>query len=226
MWLNKQNLRKLKREIKYFFSKKKQKVFCIGQNKTGTTSLEDILYNLGYKMGDQSKAELLIHDWAKRDFKSIVKFCHTADAFQDAPFSYDFTYQTLDYAFPNSKFIMTIRNNKEEWYGSYIRFQTKLVGKNRLPTADDLKEFPYRYKGWLWERNRLNYDIDETTLYDHDIYTSQYERHNQRVRDYFRFRPDDLLIVNLAEPDAMKKIYQFLGFKYNGEKVPHINRTK
>ena len=91
------------------FYKRRPKVFCIGQNKTGTTSVEAVLKQLGYKMGNQAKAELLIHDWAKRDFKEIVKFCRSADAFQDIPFSNDFTYEILDYAFPDSKFILTVR---------------------------------------------------------------------------------------------------------------------
>ncbi len=207
------------------FYKRKGKVFCIGQNKTGTTSVESVLKELGYKMGNQAKAELLIHDWAKRDFKKIVKFCRSADAFQDIPFSNDFTYEILDYAFPDSKFILTVRNNKDEWFDSIKRFHTKLIGKERLPTADDLKVFPYRYKGWMWENMQLKYGIDETTLYDYKIYTDQYERYNQTVREYFKYRPDDLLVLNLADSDAMKKLHDFLGFDFDGSKMPHLNKS-
>ncbi len=92
-----------------------------------------------------------MEDWARRDFRKIIKFCKTADAFQDAPFSYDFTFQAVDNAYPGSKFILTERSNSEEWYESLIRFHTKIVGKNRLPTPNDLKNFPYRYKGYIWE---------------------------------------------------------------------------
>jgi len=208
------------------FFKKRTKVFCIGQNKTGTTSIEHVLKQLGYKMGKQAKAELLIHDWAKRDFKKIVKFCHSADAFQDIPFSNDFTYEILDYAFPDSKFILTVRNSKDEWFESIKRFHTKLIDKDRLPTADDLKAHPYRYKGWMWENMQLKYGIDETSLYDYNIYTDQYERHNQRVIEYFKYRPDDLLVLNLSDDDAMKNLYTFLGFEYDGSDMPHLNKSK
>ena len=207
------------------FYKRRPKVFCIGQNKTGTTSVEAVLKQLGYKMGKQAKAELLIHDWAKRDFKEIVKFCRSADAFQDIPFSNDFTYEILDYAFPDSKFILTLRNNKDEWFESIKRFHTKLIGKERLPTAEDLKVFPYRYKGWMWENMQLKYGIDETTLYDYKIYTDHYERYNQIVREYFKYRPDDLLVLNLADSDAMKKLHEFLGFDFDGSKMPHLNKS-
>ena len=208
------------------FYKRRAKVFCIGQNKTGTTSVEAVLKQLGYKMGKQEKAELLIHDWAKRDFKKIVKFCRSADAFQDIPFSNDFTYEILDYAFPDSKFILTVRNNKDEWFESIKRFHTKLIGKGRLPTADDLKVFSYRYEGWMWENMQMKYGIDETTLYDYKIYTEQYERYNQIVREYFKYRPDDLLVLNLADSDAMKKLHDFLGFDFDGSKMPHLNKSK
>ncbi len=208
------------------FYKRRPKVFCIGQNKTGTTSVEAVLKQLGYKMGKQAKAELFIHDWAKRDFKKIVKFCRSADAFQDIPFSNDFTYEILDYAFPDSKFILTVRNNKDEWFESIKRFHTKLIGKGRVPTADDLKVFPYCYKGWMWENMQLKYGIDETTLYDYKIYTDQYERYNQTVREYFKYRPDDLIVLNLADSDAMKKLHDFLGFDFDGGQMPHLNKSR
>jgi len=208
------------------FYKRRPKVFCIGQNKTGTTSVESVLRQLGYKIGNQAKAELFMHDWAKRDFRKIVKFCRNADAFQDIPFSNDFTYEILDYAFPGSKFILTVRNNKDEWYESLIRFHTKLIGKGRVPTADDLKEFPYRYKGWMWETMQLKNGIDESTLYDYKIYTDQYEKYNQLVVKYFKYRPDDLLVVNLADSDALKRLYEFLGYKFDGSEMPHLNQSK
>lgn len=206
--------------------RKKVKVFCIGENKTGTTTVESVLASLGYKIGSQEKGESLLRAWAVRDFEPIVKLCKTADAFQDIPFSNDFTYEILDYVFPNSKFILTVRNNKDEWYESMTRFHTKIVGKGRLPTMDDLKDFNYAYKEFLWEANKFKYGIDETTLYDYKIYTNQYEKHNDRVKEYFKYRPEDLLVLNLAEKDAMKKLFLFLGVKYSGEIMPHLNASK
>ncbi len=206
--------------------KKKRKVFCTGQNKTGTTTLTAVLRSLGYRIGDQAKGELLLKEWAVRDFSNIIKLCKTADAFQDIPFSNDFTYTVLDHAFPKSKFILTIRNNKDEWYESLTRFHTKIIGKNRLPTAKDLQAFEYRYKGFLWDAQVAKYGIDETTLYDYKTYTDQYEMHNARVREYFKYRPNDLLVLNVSDDDAMEKLYTFLSIPYHGEKMPHLNKSK
>jgi hypothetical protein len=57
------------------FLNRKSKVFCIGQNKTGTTSMGELLRSLGYKLAPQEPAEMMIDDWAKRDFSKIIKFC-------------------------------------------------------------------------------------------------------------------------------------------------------
>ena len=69
------------------------KVFCIGRNKTGTTSLKLALQELGYKMGSQPQGERLIKDWKNNNFSPIIELAKTADAFQDIPFSYNNTYK-------------------------------------------------------------------------------------------------------------------------------------
>ena len=59
-------------EVVLFKVKRKEKIFVIGRNKTGTTSIAEVLSTLGFKLGDQLSAELLIEDWARRDFRSLV----------------------------------------------------------------------------------------------------------------------------------------------------------
>lgn len=203
----------------------KQKIFCIGRNKTGTTSLEQVFKDFGYKVGVQSEAELLMDDWAVRDYRRIVQYCNTADAFQDVPFSLDFTYQILDYAFPDSKFILTIRNNADEWYKSLVRFHSKLLGVNGPPTANDLKNSPYRRMGWMWRNAQYIYGVNESTLYDKEIYKAHYTNHNNQVLEYFRFRPQDLLVLNLSDASAMQSLCEFLGIKYDGRVMPHLNKS-
>jgi sulfotransferase family protein len=202
------------------------KVFCIGRNKTGTTSLNEVLRSFGFKMGEQAEGELLLDDWARRDFHPILKLCETADAFQDIPFSLDYTYQCVDHAFPGSKFILTIRDSAKEWLESLSRFHTMIVGKNRLPTAQDLKEFEYRKPGWLWRVHQVVYGVDEESLYDPEIYMRHYEAHNKHIRDYFRFRPDDLLVLNLKASDSIDRLCVFLGIDPAGRQMPFLNRTR
>lgn len=203
------------------------KVFCVGRNKTGTTSLAAALRELGYRVGEQRPAELLMEDWGRRDFRRLVAYCHSADAFQDVPFSHDYTFQAMDAAFPGSKFILTVRSSAEEWFQSRVRFDMKrLKVTGRLPTADDLRDDPYVFKGWSWRGRVLVFGAAaEASLYDEQIQKSHYTRHNDRVRDYFRHRPTDLLVLNLADADSMKRLCEFLGRPWVGQRMPVLNQS-
>lgn len=138
-----------------FSGNQKQKIFCIGHNKTGTSSLGFALHEFGYKMGHQPTAERLLPYYAKKkDWKHILEYCKTAQAFQDAPFSWPETWKALVKAYPNAKFILTYRD-EEKWYKSITSFHKIIWGQGiRVPNATDLKNANYRYKGWAWEYNR------------------------------------------------------------------------
>src|SRR5690554_2768849 len=144
-----------------FFKNTKPKIFCIGRNKTGTTSLEAALNELGYKMGDQSSGEALLEDYKNRNWKPIVDFCKTAEAFQDVPFSWPYTWLILHFHFPEAKFILTIRD-EEQWYNSLVRFHSKLFsnGKNP-PNNKELQDAVYHRKGFMWETNRVVWQTPE-----------------------------------------------------------------
>ena len=199
------------------------KIFCIGAGKTGTTSLESFFRSLGFRVGDQAKGELLVHEWAVRNFAPIIALAEAAQFFQDIPFSCPFTFQAMDTAFPGSKFILSVRDDAEEWFASVTRFHTKIIGKGRLPTADDLKEFPYRYKGWLWEAVKVIYGVSEEEPYRKDFLIDWYTRHNDEVKRYFAYRRDSLLVVNVSDQRAAEQLMTFVGLPYKGEQMPHLN---
>jgi len=72
---------------------------------------------LGYTFGDQAIAARLAPEiWPQRDFRPLIEHCRSAQAFQDAPFSFPFTFQAMDAAFSGSKFILTVRRSAEAWY--------------------------------------------------------------------------------------------------------------
>ena len=66
---------------KFLRKRRRPKVFCVGRNKTGTTSLAALMRELGYEVGEQAPAELLVEDWARGDFRAIVRLCRRADFF-------------------------------------------------------------------------------------------------------------------------------------------------
>ncbi len=206
--------------------KDKTKVFCIGRNKTGTTSMKVMMEKLGFVVGDQRTAELLLDDWAEHRYEDLIKYCKTAQFFQDVPFSLPETYVILDKAFPGSKFILTIRDNAEQWYNSVTRFHAKLWGKNgRIPTKEDLQSATYIVKGRPWINNQLIYNTPESDPYNKEVFIKHYNKHNEEVKLYFKNRPNDLLVLNVAEKGAVKKLTQFLGFSSIMNEFPWVNKT-
>ena len=207
------------------FRARKKKIFAIGSNKTGTTSLGAALKKLGFRLGNQLEAEMLIDDWARRDFRRLIRYCRFADAFQDIPFSLDYTFQAMDAAFPGSKFILSVRDDADQWYQSLTRFHAKRRGLDRPPTADELKADPYVWPGYIWHTSQLLFGIDESCVWDKEIYTRFYLKHIETVQAYFKYRSNDLLVINLAEADAMKKLCEFLNIPVSVEKMPKLNAS-
>jgi len=206
-----------------WFCLKRGKVFVIGSNKTGTTSLGAALKKLGFRLGNQLAAEKLLDDWAQRDFRRLIKYCRSADAFQDIPFSLDYTFQAMDAAFPGSKFILSVRDDATQWYRSLTRFHAKRRGLDRPPTAEELKADPYVWPGFMWHASQLMYGVDEGNVWDEGIYKRMYMRHIESVQDYFKYRPNDLLTINLAAEDSMQRLCEFLKVPISAGKMPKLN---
>jgi hypothetical protein len=204
------------------------KIFCIGFGKTGTTSMTKLLSGFGFKVGNQAVAEVLAEDWSvHKRTERIISFCYTADAFQDAPFSYPGLYKELDKAFPGSKFILTVRDNPEQWFDSLVRFHTKLFSsdKNRPPDEEDKRNALYRYKGYMLESARNNWDYPNVPMYDENKYKQRYINHIEDVRAYFTGRPDDFIEINIARKEDFRRLCSFLGITTTIEDFPWENKT-
>lgn len=210
----------------YFRSREKQKVFCIGRNKTGTTSVKKAFELLGYPVGHQRTAERLHYlHYFNGEFDEIVDYCKFGQVFQDVPFSCPETYKYLDKAFPGSKFILTVRDNGEQWYRSITRFHGKLWGKNgQTPTAQELKDATYVFKGAPYNLVALHGTTDEEP-YHKETMIAHYEQYNQEIIDYFKDRPDDLLVINIAEEGAYQRFIAFLGVDSPYDDFPWENKT-
>ena len=202
------------------------KIFGIGNNKTGTTSLMKAMAMLGYSIGDQRQGERLHKEWAKRNFEPIIKYCETADFFQDVPFSKPFTFIAMDIAFPKSKFILTVRDSPEQWYNSVVRFHTKIWGINgKPPTTEQLKEVDYVYKGWAWEMRQLSANTPHDDPYNKDALIQSYLEYNNSVLNYFVHRPEDLLVLNVSKKGAFKKLCEFIEKPVIQNEFPWENKT-
>ena len=216
------------KEIKYFakiLQNKQPKIFCIGKNKTGTTTLLKTMQMHGIRTGNQVRAELLADDYAAGNFKKIIRYCRSAQAFQDAPFSFPDTYKHLDQAFPNSKFILTVRDSDTQWYNSLVKFHTKKFSStNQAPTKSDLQRATYREPGFAWKVNRILHDTPEDDLYNEKLLKTSYNKHNTEVKAHFK-NNDKLLIINVSRAEDYERLCTFLHFKPLMKTFPWENKT-
>ncbi|MBT8123398.1 MAG: hypothetical protein KJO81_01075 [Gammaproteobacteria bacterium] len=201
------------------------KYFCVGRNKTGTSSLMKAFEDLGFIVGNQRAAELLTDRYYFFEkFDPIIEFCKSAQVFQDIPFSYPETFKHLDRAFPNSKFILSIRNDAEQWYRSITKFHAKMFGNGSIPTSEDLLNATYIRKGFMYNTIKIH-GTPEDDPYNKEIMIAHYNRYNQSVIDYFKDRPNDLLVLNLAEKGAYQYFIDYIGMQSPFPDFPWENKT-
>jgi len=222
----KRTLRRLYHKVNMIRYRDHDKVFCIGRNKTGTTSVSKIFSQLGIPVGEQILAELLAPKLKDNNYKDLIKYVKKMGvAFQDIPFSMPNVYKILDKEFPNSKFILTVRDSPEVWYHSLTTFHAKVFGNGKIPQKQELENVDYVYRGWAWEMNRLRYNTPENDVYNKDVLIQDYIDYNKEVEEYFKYNPEKLLIVNLKESNAAIKISQFLGSEKVVQEIPWENKT-
>lgn len=188
------------------------KIFCIGLNKTGTTSLEKTFNELGFIVGNQADAEkIFFKDFFDRRFDALEQYCKTAEVFQDVPFAFFDFIPFLDTRFPNSKFILTIRDCPQQWYNSVINFHSKLYSnENKLPTKTELLEAKFLGKGFVYKMIKEIFRTPDEDLYNEFILINYYLNHIKRVELYFKGRESDLLKLNLSNKNQFNQFLNFI----------------
>lgn len=175
------------------------KVFCIGFHKTGTTTLEVALKRLGYRVtGSFGTRD---PDIATKVHEMAFRKVADYDAFEDNP--WPVLYRELDTRFPGSKFILT-RRPPEAW----IRSQVKDFAATETPM-----------RRWIYG------ETAGCPLGNEDIYLARYQRHNSEVLEYFRDRPQDLLVMDIPQNANWAVLCNFLGHDIPDEPFPHANKA-
>lgn len=182
------------------------KIFGIGFQKTGTTSLAEALRILGYR----TRHGVLINNPVK--LKSIwiappltrekiaarvLPMAEGADMFCDNP--WPILFRELDAAYPGSKFILTTRAS-ESWIASMVRY----FGD----APRDMMRFLYGVPHPAGHEGRC---------------IETYRAHNEAVRRHFADRPDDLLEIDLSKGDGWSQLCTFLDHPVPATPFPHKN---
>lgn len=207
--------------IKY---KNRQKFFCIGLNKTGTTSLKKAFEDLDFKLGNQRKAEKLLRDIRNKNYRKLMKYCDTAEVFQDVPFSFFNVYKVLYEKYPDAKFILTTRDSPEQWVNSITMFHAKKFSNNSVATAQELKKAKYVWPGWMWEAMEYNFNISEKDPYNLENLVKMYIKYNQEVKEFFS-DSKNFIELNLGEKKSYKKFTDFIDVDSPYLNFPWENRT-
>ncbi|HWQ94354.1 MAG TPA: inositol monophosphatase family protein [Gammaproteobacteria bacterium] len=179
------------------------KIFGIGLSKTGTTSLAQALGILGYKTKDYPGIE----NYRAGDLSSVdLEVVDAYDALTDTPIPS--FYRELDARYPNSKFILTIRD-RDGWLKSCKKQFTERLAEKQTEA-----------------HNQLFIDLYGCTVYDEQKFLSGYEKFVSGALEYFKGRPQDLLVINVIGGEGWEKLCPFLGQPVPEIPFPKANVTQ
>ncbi len=175
------------------------KVFGIGFHKTGTTSLDEALRALGYRVtGPNGTRDPDIG----RTYPEMTRtLSQQFDAFQDNP--WPLVYREMDALWPEAKFVLTWRD-PQKWVAS----QVKHFGTAVTP----MREAIYGAGRGCPEGNEAHY-------------LAVYTAHTDAWRAYFRDRPGKLLELNFEQGDDWATLCAFLGRPVPEAAFPHANKA-
>lgn len=164
-------------ERKYLREPLPQKVFCIGLGRTGTRSITKAIEKLGYNAVKNP-----------RNLEVIEYFDVASDVLIAA------NYQQLDATYPNSKFILTVRDIPS-WLDSWERHNARSLERFNNDLPQWVKDFRVMLYG-RWEFDRETWEI-------------KFSAHRKEVVDYFS-QTNKLLIFNVFQNDGWRKLINFL----------------
>lgn len=168
--------------------KNHDKIFIIGLPRTGTTSVCAALLNLQYRVAHTA--------YTKTCFEQ-------AQVLADTPAFCDFS--QLDIHYPNAKFIY-LERSLNLWLPSIQQLLQRMYAN---VVRDDGGFNPIIKR--CYKNIFAPFTLDN--INDSDFLKQCYIRHQQKVMDYFRYRPDDLLVIDVAHEQSYRKLLTFLSIE-------------
>lgn len=197
------------------------KIFGIGLSKTGTTTLNKALEILGFKSVHCPTDRTTFQELLQGKYRLSV--LNDYDAITDIVVS--IYYAQFDKEYPNSKFILTVRN-KQDWLKSIQQhIERTLLGGKWLDYLADRKIALGPKEAVFAE---VCYFLHCVTYgcpaYSESRLGFAYDNHTENVINYFSGR-DDLLILDVCAGDGWEKLCKFLSKPVPNEKFPYENKT-
>lgn len=196
-------------------------IFCIGCNKTATTSLAS-LFREKMRCGDQFSFESLMYDYYDKSYTPILDLikCYSDSNvfFQDVPFSMPNFYKVLNSAFPEAKFILSVRDSVEQWYSSLKRF-------HNVNSIEELKNYNYRQKNFLYDWYVRGLECDKNDPLNEEYLKSVYSLHVKDANEYFS-GSKNFIQINIKEEGLLEKLSNFTGLNFLDCKLAHLNKSQ
>jgi hypothetical protein len=170
------------------------KIFEVGVMRTGTTSLGRAYEILGFN--HRGCNHVLNNKFNKeRDYNMLFNVIDKYDAFQDVPWQ-SIDVQILDKKYPGSKFILLERDD-ESWIRSLEYWSSPALNKD--------------WEEWIEPDRAL---VDERWVIDRDNLIKEhlewkYSKY-EKIKEYFRDRKDDLLVMNICDGEGWEVLCSFL----------------
>ncbi len=141
------------------------------------------------------------------------KSMDVAQVIADTPVFAD--YQLLDKQYPDSKFIYLDRDIE-----SWVRSVKSLLRQMSEPLIYNRGNFPEEvkrcYRAVFGELTLENYQNDE-------YLRTCFSRHKQACLEYFKDRPESLLVIELANDDDFPRVFKFVGYPSRAGAFPRFN---
>jgi hypothetical protein len=170
------------------------RIFGIGMHKTATTSLHRALRRLGFDAAHWKSAHWAKAIWDEMRTHKRSRTLERHYALCDLPIP--LLFRELDEAYPDSKFILTVRN-EDEWAQS-VRHHWS--AKN--PWREQWDHDPFTHK--------VHRELYGRTTFDEETMRLRYRRHNAEVREHFRGRPHNLLVMDMSQGAGWYELCGFL----------------
>jgi hypothetical protein len=178
----------------------KDRVFCVGFNKTGTRSLLNSFEILDLGPVASCNMKLTQGIFETGSYEEALRYARDYRSFKDRPWNVWDMYIHLDERFPGSYFILTVRE-PESWWRSVDRWIT--VQKPSM--------------GSIYRKHLRSSSPSKESMIE------AYLRHNREITEYFDGR-DCFLVMNLEEGDGWEKLCPFLDLPIPDFPFPHSNR--
>lgn len=185
-----------------------KRVFCVGMNKTGTSTMKHCfeLLNLtpiaSPKTYTSEERPKIREFYNHKNYSEMLDLAEHYKTFEDRPWNMWSMYRHLHERYPDSLFILTVRD-PESWWRSTERWVTVT-------------------KPIVLERYQLHLRVDQPSK---ESMIDSYLRYNREVEDYFK-GTGQLLLMNFERGDGWEKLCEFLGVRVPQIEFPHANRQR